>query len=314
MEELLKKLLEANILSESNRQELSEALNKQLSEAIATARKEATIAVTAELNEQWINDREVLVEALDAKVTELLTAELQEYHESIDQYRDVEAEFAEKLVEAKAQMAESYKADLTQLVEHLNSFLEERLTVELEQFRDNINEVQKISFGRKVFESFVEEFKKHYAGDDSLEGKLNETEQRLEDTESALQESETKLARLQRSIKLNEVLSPLSGRTKEVMSAILDRVETAQLEEAYKTYIGRVLRESSKEDQTSEKEKSTVLAEGNTTKTEVSGVTKTGDDAQQISESAVHTQVVATTPTISDAEKTRLRRLAGITN
>ena len=311
MDELLKKLLEAEVLTEETRAELHGAFQKQLDEAMAAARAEATATVTAELNEQWINDREILIEALDSRVTEALTAELTELREDIERFRDLEAEQANAILEAKADMAAKLKADIAQLIEKLDSFLEVRLTAELDELREDIDEVKKNEFGRKVFESFVTEFKKHYAGDDSVEAKLNETEQRLEDTAAALEESQKKAAALERTIKLEKVLAPLSGRTKEVMEAILKTVDTGMLEEAYKTYIGRVLKETSvKEEKTSEKEEA-VLAEG--VKEEVRGVTKTGDDKQRMIEEQVHDQHVAEhAPAISDAERARLRRLAGL--
>jgi hypothetical protein len=56
---------------------------------------------------------------------------------------------------------------------------------------------------------------------------------------------------------MENVLSPLVGRQREVMEAILRTVPTEQLEEGYKTFIGRVIRES----EDSEKE-GKVLAEG----------------------------------------------------
>ena len=310
MDELLKKLLEAEVLTEETRAELHGAFQKQLDEAMAAARAEATATVTAELNEQWINDREILIEALDSRVTEALTAELTELREDIERFRDLEAEQANAILEAKADMAAKLKADIAQLIEKLDSFLEVRLTAELDELREDIDEVKKNEFGRKVFESFVTEFKKHYAGDDSVEAKLNVTEQRLEDTVAALEESQKKAAALERAIKLEKVLAPLSGRTKEVMEAILKTVDTNMLEEAYKTYVGRVLKETSaKEVKTSEKEEE-VLAEG--VKEEVRGVTKTGDDKQQMIEESVHDRVEERAPAISDAEKARLRRLAGL--
>ena len=233
-----------------------------------------------------------------------------ELREDIERFRDLEAEQANAILEAKADMAAKLKADIAQLIEKLDSFLEVRLTAELDELREDIDEVKKNEFGRKVFESFVTEFKKHYAGDDSVEAKLNVTEQRLEDTVAALEESQKKAAALERAIKLEKVLAPLSGRTKEVMEAILKTVDTNMLEEAYKTYVGRVLKETSaKEVKTSEKEEE-VLAEG--VKEKVRGVTKTGDDKQQMIEESVHDQVEERAPAISDAEKARLRRLAGL--
>lgn len=310
MDELLKKLLAAEVLTEETKQELEAAFKGQLDKAIQEARDEAQKTVTAELNEQWIEERETLIEALDAKVTEALGEEMKELREDIDRFRDLEAEYAEKLVEAKAEMATTLKKDVAQLIEKLDSFLEIRLAAELEELREDVELVKKNEFGKKVFEAFVAEFKKHYAGDDSVESKLSEAEQRLEDTLAALEEAEKKAQKLERSIKLEKVLAPLSGRTKEVMEAILKSVDTPLLEDAYKTYIGRVLKETSKPDvKTSEKEDK-VLAEGEK-KAEVSGVVKSGDNEDQVIEESVHNQEVKL-PAISDAEKQRLRRAAGL--
>lgn len=301
MDELFNKLLAAEVLTEETKQELQAAFTEKLNEAVQKARADAQAAVTAELNEAWLSERDTLIEALDAKVTETLTEEMSELRADIERFRDLEAEYAEKLVEAKAGMAVTLKKDVASLIEKLDNFLEIRIATEMEELREDISEVKKNEFGKKVFESFVTEFKKHYAGDDSVESKLAEAEQQLEDTATALEESEKRIAKLERSIKMKEVLAPLSGRTKEVMEAILKTTETALLEDAYKTYIGRVLKE------TSEKEVP-VLAEG---KKEVSGVVKSGDNVgrkkEEISESVEQKQ-----PTISDAEKLRLRRAAGL--
>jgi hypothetical protein len=311
MDELLKKLLAAEVLTEDTKVELEAAIKKQLDEAMDSARQQATVEVTAQLEEQWIQEREILIEALDTKVSEVLTDELSELREDIERFRDLEAEFAEKLVEAKSEMADALKGDIDTLVEKLDKFLEIRLTSEVEELREDIEVVRKNEFGKKVFEAFVSEFKNHYELDDST-SKLDEAEARLQDALTALEETEKKLAKMERSKKLEQVLSPLSGRTREVMEAILKNVDTNMIEEAYKTYIGRVVKETSskdevKEGKTSEKE-TKVLAEG--VKQIKSGVVKTGDTKEQLDESAKLDQ--ESKPGITDDEKARLRRLAGI--
>lgn len=315
MDELLKKLLAAEVLTEDTRAELEAAITKQLNEAMASARTQATVEVTAQLEEQWIQEREVLIEALDAKVSEVLTAELNELRESIESFRDLEIEYAEKLVEAKTEMAGQLKGDIATLVEKLDKFLEIRLNAELEELREDIDVVKKNEFGRKVFESFVAEFKKHYEADDtSSASKLEETEQRLADALTALEETERRVAKMERSKKLEQVLTPLSGRTREVMEAILKSVDTNMIEEAYKTYIGRVVKETSGEaktvveGKTSEKE-TKVLAEGEGKKV-VSGVSKTGDDKVQLDESAKRD--VESVSKLSAEERTRLLKQAGV--
>lgn len=100
-----------------------------------------------------------------------------------------------------------------------------------------------------------------------------------------------------------------TGRTREVMEAILKNVDTPSLEEAYKTYVGRVLKETAEPAVTSEKEEK-VLAEG--VKTKVSGVVKSGDNETQINEDKVIVESELKQPAISNAERQRLRVLAGL--
>lgn len=312
MHELLKKLLEANILTEETKKEIEAAVTAKINEATEIAKEAARVEVTAELNEQWISERETLVEALDTKMTEGLAAELEEMRESIESFRDLEAEMAEKLVEARAEMAVALKADIATLVEKLNSFMEIRLAAELEEFSEDLEQVKRNEFGKKVYEAFATTYQQFHASDDSLEGRLNESEQRLADTLEALEASEAKASKLNRSIKLEKVLAPLTGRTKEVMEAILKNVDTPQLESAYSTYIGRVLKETSqKEASTSEKE-NTVLAEGDKGNKEVKGTIKDGNNKDLLKE---ETQSMANDDkksTLSESVVARYRRLGGI--
>jgi hypothetical protein len=300
MNELLQKLLEADVLSAETKKELENAFQTQLDEAIAAARDEAAANIRVELAEQWVKERDALVVALDEKVTEFLEAEIVELKEDIERFRDLEAEYAERLVEAKAQMADELKNDLGELVEKLDTFLEIRLAAEVEELREDLEEVRRNDFGRRIFEAFAEEYLTNYVDEETAEVSLREMQERLADAEEALDRAERERATLERKIKMEQVLEPLAGRSRDVMEAILKNVDTESLDEAYKTFIGRVLREA---DETSEKENK-VLAESTTdVKEDVKkGYVATGD----------------TDPlTLEEGEKTkanieRLRRLAGI--
>ena len=312
MDELLKKLLESEVLNEETKKELEEAFTAKLEEAVEAAKKDAAADVRTELTEQWVQERDALVEAVDTKVGEFLREELGELKEDIDRFRDLEAEYAEKLVEAKAEMGEELKSDLAELVEKIDAFLEIRLAAEMDELREDIEEQKKKDFGSRVFAAFQDEYQRNYADDESIEGTLRETEERLTDTQTALEEAERKLASLEREKKLKDVLSPLSGRAHEVMEAILRNVATDQLEEGYKTFIGRVLRESTEE--TSEKEDE-VLAEDASTEgetkelTEEDGTVVSGDNEEVLEE-----QEKAAEDAVKLNEDTRLRlqRLAGV--
>ena len=256
MDELLTKLLESEVLSEDTVKSLKEAIESKIQEASEAAKETVTADVTAQLTEQWVKERDELVEAIDSKVTEFLANEFDELKEDIERFRDLEAEYAEKLVESKAAMSDELQGDLSELVEKLDAFLEIRLSEEMDELREDLDEVRKNDFGRKVFEAFAEEFVSGYADEDSAENTLREMEIRLAETEEALAEAEAERAELIREAKMDEILSSLSGRQKDVMEAILKNVDTNKLEEGYKTFIGRVIRET----EDSEKE-GKVLAE-----------------------------------------------------
>lgn len=313
MDEVLKKLLEAEVLSPEVKAELEAAFKKQLDEAVEVAKASAAADTKAQLTEQWITERDALVEAIDSKVGDFLDAELGELKGDIERFRDLEAEHAEKLVEAKAEMANELKADLKELVEKIDSFLEIRIAAEVEELREDLEVVKKNEFGRRIFEAFSEEFTRFASAEDQA-ATVGELEKRLEDTTKALEESEKKRGKMAREKKLKEVLQPLSGRSKDVMEAILKNVDTEQLDEAYKTFIGRVIRES---EATGSEKEDKVLAEGNAskkpaeTKTEATkkvveaAVAKTGD-TEVVNESDTSTQ--KTSPDVM----ARIRRIAGI--
>lgn len=315
MDELLQKLLEAEVLTDETRNELKTVFETKLNEAVEAAKAEAAADVRAELTEQWVNERDALIEAVDAKVGDYLEAELEELRQDIERFRDLEAEAAEKLVEAKALMAEELKSDLAELVEKLDSFLEIRLRAELEELAEDIDRIKKDEFGRRIFEAVAAEYQANFADDESLEGSLRETEKRLEDTMEALEEATRKLALMEREQKLEKILSPLSGRQREVMEAILKNVDTEQLEEGYKTFIGRVLRET--EEVGSEKE-NTVLAESASEdakkkklkETAKKGRVVTGDNVEKLEENAK--QLNESAERLSEEARERLRRWAGI--
>lgn len=306
MDELLVSLLEAEVLNEETATRLKEAFKVQIDEAIESAKEDAAATVRAELTEQWIQERDVLVEAVDSKVSDFIIAEFDELKDDIENFRDLEVEAADKIVEARAAMAAELKGDLIELVEKIDSFLEIRLTAELEELREDITEVRKVEFGRKIFEAMQSEFVELFADEDDAEATLAETKRRLADAEEALEEAETKRASIERKVKMDEVLSPLSGRTRDVMEAILKTVETESLEEGYKTFIGRVVKET-KEDSTKEGK---VLAEGaevETGKTVIGGTVVTGDDEDRIIEEAVKPVTG-----MSAEQKAALQRIAGI--
>lgn len=298
MDEIFNKLLQSDLLTEDTKQELKAAFTKQVEQATDKAKQD----VTAQLHEAWVTERNMLIEALDAKVTDLVSAELNELKADINSFRDLEAEYAENLVEAKAEMAKTVKSDIKQLIEKLDAFIDIRLGKELEEFREDVNQIRKQQFGKSIFEAFVNEFKHFYSEDGSIETKLNETEQQLEQAVQALNQAEQKTAQLERKIKLESVLSPLSGKSKEVMEVILRSVETQNLEETYRKFVGRVLTETTDQKPLTE----------SANKKPVIGKVVNGNDNQLLAEQVAEAKKQG--KSLSDAERQRLRALSGLSS
>lgn len=269
MEELLQQLVENELLTEDTKKELTEAINTQIDDAKKAAVEEAKADVEAqvrvELQEQYQTDREALIEALDTKVTEYLKEELEELRDDIERFRDLEVEYADKLEEAKEELAQVLKGDLEDLVETIDQFLDMVVEEEMKELKDDLHEVQKLQFGKEIYEAIEGTFSRKFIDENGLENELKEKEERFNDVSEKLEEATAELGRMQREKKMTEVLSPLHGRARDVMEAVLRNHPTNRLEEAYEHYIPKVL-DDSVEDAVVESEKesddSSVLAEG----------------------------------------------------
>jgi hypothetical protein len=308
MEELLKKLLEAEILSPETKQELETAFSQKVDEATKKAKANAEAEVRAELTEKWVTEKEKLVETIDEKCNELLQKEISELKSDIESFRDLEAEFAEKITEEKSKMSVQLQSDLSELVEKIDAFLEIRLGSELEELREDIDAEKRKDFGRRIFETFVEEYQAEYSDDDSVQAKLEEAQAKLEETQSQLREAANVRDQLVRKNKMEELLKPLSGRQREIMETVLSNIATADLDEGYKTFIGRVVKEETQT--TSTEKEGKVLAE---TKSAVS--TEKGKKTKVVTGNSPITETVQDESDKNNQPSEsilRIRRLAGI--
>jgi hypothetical protein len=319
MEELLQQLVESDLLTEDTKKELTEAISKQIEEAkeaaIVEAKAEVEAQVRVDLQEQYQADREALIEALDTKTEEYLKEELEELRDDIERFRDLEVEYADKLEEAKEELAQVLKGDLEELVETIDQFLDMALENEMSELKEDLKNVQRLQFGKEVYEAFEGVFSKKFVDENGLESDLKEKEERLTDLSDQLEEASKERETMRRENKMTEVLSSLHGRSRDVMEAVLRNIPTNKLVEAYEHYIPKVLNESAEEpvvESEKENEKSSVLAEGDDSakadELKKGEVVSTGDTESQQLEEAVEDEV----PASVRAEIARLRHLSGI--
>lgn len=295
MDEVLNKLLQSELLSEDVKAEITTEWTSAVEAYKATLREQVSGDVRLELAEQWNTERDELVAKVDGLVSQVLVREMAELRGDIDRFRDLEVEYAEKLVEEKHRLAGEVASELDALVDKIDEFFEMRLEAEMSELREDLEVVKKNDAGMQMFEAFAETFGHLYADDASTQRRLSIAESKLADAETVIAEREKQLGKMIRESKMESVLSALTGKKREQMALLLKNVDTQRLEESYKYFIGRILREGTEETTAS----TIVEAQGKTT-------VVTGDKSTQIIESAQGTK------TADNAELAAMKRLAGI--
>lgn len=292
MDEILNKLLQSELLSEETKAEISQQWTASVELYKTQVREEVSMEVRNELAEQWISERDELITKVDSFVAEALAKELSELKGDVERFRDLEAEFAEKLVEEKHKLAAEVATELDALVDKIDAFLEMRLTAEMGELKEDLEVVKQNEFGRRMFEAFANEYSKSFVDEEAIQSKLNVAESKLADAEKALSESEDKIAKMVREAKMEAVLAPLTGAKREQMAMVLKNVDTARLEESYKFFIGRIMKE--------EAAPAPALTESKTVETKI----VTGETAPVITEQKA----------VQSDQLAYLKRLAGISS
>ena len=262
MDEILKKLLQSELLSEETKAEISEQWSSTVETFKSQVREEISMEVRSELAEQWISERDELINKIDQFFTEALENEITELKDDISRFRDIEAEYAERIVENKHEMAVQLDEELDNLVDKIDAFFEARLNLELEELKEDLEVAKQNEFGKRIFEAFATTYNKAYVDEDSIQTKLAITEAKLEDAEHQLATLEQQKELMIRESKMDQVLANLSGKKREHMAMVLRNVETERLEESYKYFIGRVLKEDNKTVLESEQQNKTTLVTG----------------------------------------------------
>ena len=219
-----------------------------------------------------------------------LAKEIKEFHE--DKKGVVETKV--KLVaEAKKQMAKMKEAFITRSAKVVESAVNKKLAEELKSLKEDITAARTVNFGKKIFEAFASEYQNSYLNEKSETAKLmkvvDETALKLKDAEKAVEdkqavieskeaESKRQADLMERKEKMAEMLKPLGKEKSEVMSQLLESVQTAKLQSSFDKYLPHVMT-----DKAVTKEGAKILSESG------------GDRAQR-----------------EDADLTNIRKLAGI--
>jgi hypothetical protein len=193
---------------------------------------------------------------LEEFVVRQLSKELGEFNE--DKKGVVEAKV--KLVSEGKKIIEDTKAAFVKRASDIvEKTVSSTLKNEMKTLKDDIKVAKENDFGRKVFEAFAGEYMSSYLSEggeirklqtqltdqqnsnEKLEGKLAEKDAEVKTMETKVKIAEDKI---NRERTLNELVAPLSKNKREVMTELLESVQTANLRKQFDKYLPAVLNES----------------------------------------------------------------------
>lgn len=214
---------------------------------------------------------------LENFIVDALAKEIAEFHED---KKDL-AETKVKLIkEAKNKFAEVKKDFIAKGAAKVSTIVENTLKGEIKGLKEDIEEARKNDFGRKMFEAFAAEYATSHLNEKSETAKLMKVvaakDKQLAEAKSfavkaknLAEAKDTEIKRMaqiaERKAKIDELIAPLSKGQKDIMTDLLESVQTNRLQSAFDKYMPAVI-----DGKTPAKQKA-VITEG----TEITGNRKT---------------------------------------
>jgi len=190
---------------------------------------------------------------LEEFVVESLAKEIAEFYED---KKDL-AETKVKLVkEAKTKFAEVRKNFVERSAKAVSETVSKALTTEMTQLKEDIEDARKNDFGRKLFEAFASEYTNSYLNEKSETAKLMkvlslkdkqlaEAQAEATEKENIVEAKDAEIKKIlneaQRKDTIYELTAPLSKDQKEIMTDLLESVQTAKLRSAFDKYLPSVI-------------------------------------------------------------------------
>ena len=232
------------------------------------------------------SDRKTQTEAV-AKLEKFVIHALAEEIKEFDQDKKAVVETKVKLVaEAKQKLAELQGQFVKRSATLVKEAVANNLGSELAQLKEDIQTARENMFGRRLFEAFASEFAVTHLSENKefakLKAELETKDQVIAESQKAIAEKEALVESKNREVKvitesitrkekLAELFKPLNKEKADVMSSLLEGVQTERLQAAYEKYLPAVLNNSSVK-----KAEKPVLAES---RVEVTGDKSAKDDA-----------------------------------
>jgi hypothetical protein len=190
---------------------------------------------------------------LEQFVVEALAQEIAEFHTDKQEIAETKVRLVREGREAFGKVKEQFIKRAAGLVE---SAVEQTLSKEITQLKEDIEAARRNDFGRKLFEAFANEYQTSYLSERSETSKLLkvidlkelEVAQAKHAVAEAKQLAESKEQQIKALVEskerqevMNELLAPLAREQKAIMSELLESVQTAKLRGNFEKYLPSVV-------------------------------------------------------------------------
>ena len=193
------------------------------------------------------------VAKLESFIVDALAKEIAEFHSD---KKDL-AETKVKLVkDSKAKFEAVKKEFLSRSAKVVEETVKKGLTSEMTQLKEDIEQARQNDFGRRIFESFASEYATSHLNEKSetakllkvvkqKEAELAEAAKFVAEAKEEVESRNTEIKKINESVKRKEVmaelLGPLAKDKREIMSELLESVQTEKLQTAFDKYIPAVM-------------------------------------------------------------------------
>ena len=202
------------------------------------------------------SDQKVMAEnfqKLEEFVVEALAKEIAEFHQD---KQDVAETKVRLIREAKAHFEKVRNNFITKGAAKVSEIVSKTLQKEISSLKEDIDAARKNDFGRRLFESYSQEYNQSFLNSKSETAKLlkvvDTTNQQLEDAkktadekvkiiESKEKEIEDLKNTAEREKVINELVTPLNAEQKDIMTNLLESVQTGQLRKQFEKYVPAVI-------------------------------------------------------------------------
>ena len=295
MLDALKSLFENNAISEEIRAEIESAWNEKVEEnkhAVTSELREEFAkkyehdkaqmveAIDAMVNEklqaeiaEFAEDRKQLAEQkakyaiamkedsaklkgfqkLEEFVVDALSKEIAEFNED---KQDVAETKVRLIREAKAHFEKVRTKFITKSAEAVTTIVEKTLKNEISQLREDIDAARKNDFGRRLYESYAQEYSQSFLNEKGETAKLlkvvdttklqaEEAKKTAEEFKAQVDAKEAEIKNLKESAErekvINDLVKPLNTEQKDIMTNLLESVETGKLQKQFEKYMPAVI-------------------------------------------------------------------------